>query len=161
MYDRKGEANEFVGESRDDAVANAARFFGVETSDLKVAEGDEGSISGLGGRTAIVAFPSSVTSRTCSSLATHLIELSLRLLATCDTFLSLTSFPLQSLLRDPHKPALACASGCQLAQDRPVGWICKTVSISKQAGRKNRLVPPSPIIASDPLCRRNVACNAA
>ena len=60
MYDRKTEANEFVGESVDEAKASAARFYGVEESDLKVAVLREGEVAGLQGRAAVVAFPSNV-----------------------------------------------------------------------------------------------------
>ena len=60
MYDRKTEANEFVGDSVDEARASAARFYGVEESDLKVAVMREGEVAGLQGRAAVVAFPSSV-----------------------------------------------------------------------------------------------------
>ena len=60
MYDRKTEANEFVGDSVDEAKASAARFYGIETSDLKICVADEFSVAGLQGRSAIVAFPKGV-----------------------------------------------------------------------------------------------------
>jgi len=60
MYDKKTEANEFVGDSVDEAKANAARFYGVEVEDLKIAVAREGEVSGLNGRTALVAFPKNV-----------------------------------------------------------------------------------------------------
>lgn len=60
MYDKKSEANEFVGDSADEAKASAARFYGVEVSDLKVAVAREGDVYGLNGRTALVAFPKTV-----------------------------------------------------------------------------------------------------
>ena len=60
MYDRKTEANEFVGDSVDEARASAARFYGVEESDLKVAVMRETEVAGLQGRAAVVAFPSHV-----------------------------------------------------------------------------------------------------
>jgi len=60
MYDKKSEANEFVGESVEEAKAAAARFYGVEVSDLKVAVPKDGEVYGLNGRVALVAYPSSV-----------------------------------------------------------------------------------------------------
>ncbi|HIF98812.1 MAG TPA: hypothetical protein EYQ54_17640 [Myxococcales bacterium] len=60
MYDKKSEANEFVGESAEEAKAAAARFYGVEVSELKVSVPKEGEVYGLNGRVALVAFPSSV-----------------------------------------------------------------------------------------------------
>ena len=60
MYDKKSEANEFVGESAEEAKAAAARFYGVEVSDLKVAVPKDGEVYGLNGRIALVAYPSSV-----------------------------------------------------------------------------------------------------
>ncbi len=56
MFDRKGEANEFVGESREDAAAAAARFYGVEASEVEIAEPGMGEVHGLGGRTVVVAY---------------------------------------------------------------------------------------------------------
>ncbi len=55
MYDRKQEANEFVGESVSDATASAARFFGVDASDLSVSVAAAGSVFGAVGRTVVVA----------------------------------------------------------------------------------------------------------
>jgi predicted RNA-binding protein Jag len=60
MYDKKSEANEFVGESADVAKASAARFYGVEVSDLKVSVAKEGEVYGLNGRVALVAYPKNV-----------------------------------------------------------------------------------------------------
>jgi spoIIIJ-associated protein len=57
MYDRKNEPNEFVAETVEDATAAAARFYGVEADDLKVAEAEVGEVAGAGGRTVVVAFP--------------------------------------------------------------------------------------------------------
>ena len=56
MYDAKAEANEFVGDDRDDAVSKACRFFGVEKSDLKVAVADS-EVFGLGTSVVVVAVP--------------------------------------------------------------------------------------------------------
>ena len=61
MYDKTQEPNEFTGESATEATQEAARFYGLETSDLKVVVAEEGSISGAAGRTVIVAYPQSVT----------------------------------------------------------------------------------------------------
>jgi len=60
MYDAKREANEFVGDERDDAVAKACRFFGVEEGDLRIVEPEAGEIFGLGARSVIVATPTDV-----------------------------------------------------------------------------------------------------
>ena len=60
MYDKKTEANEFVADSVDEAKAAAARFYGVEVDELKVAVAKEGEVSGLNGRAALVAYPKSV-----------------------------------------------------------------------------------------------------
>lgn len=57
MYDRKNEANEFTGDSVREATANAARFFGLEESELKVVVAEPGSIYGAAARTVVVAFP--------------------------------------------------------------------------------------------------------
>ena len=61
MYDRKREANEFVGETMEAASAAAARFFGVELSDLKVATAEDDQIAGAVGRVVIVACPRDFT----------------------------------------------------------------------------------------------------
>jgi predicted RNA-binding protein Jag len=60
MYDKKSEANEFVSDSAEEAKVAAARFYGVEVGDLKVAVPKDGEVYGLNGRVALVAFPSSV-----------------------------------------------------------------------------------------------------
>jgi len=60
MYDAKRESNEFVGDDRDDAVAKACRFFGVEADDLRIVEPEAGEIFGLGARSVVVATPSDV-----------------------------------------------------------------------------------------------------
>ena len=36
MYDRKSEPNEFVGDSKEEAIAQATRFYEVEEADLKL-----------------------------------------------------------------------------------------------------------------------------
>ncbi len=59
MYDRKTEANEFVAESAEDAVASAARFYGVEKSELKVSAPED--VAGLNGRVVVVAMPKGLT----------------------------------------------------------------------------------------------------
>jgi len=55
VYDSKNEAHEFVADGKEDALEKAVRFFGVDADALtvKVYESDE--VSGLGGRTLIVA----------------------------------------------------------------------------------------------------------
>jgi spoIIIJ-associated protein len=60
MYDRKNEANEFVADSVDDARVRAAHFYGVEADELRVIVPDLGDVSGLAGRTVVVAVPKNV-----------------------------------------------------------------------------------------------------
>ena len=55
MYDRKTEPNEFVGESKDEAISLATRFYGVEVSELKIVTPDD--VSGAAGRFVVVACP--------------------------------------------------------------------------------------------------------
>ena len=55
MYDAKNERHEFVGEDRDDAVAKACDFFGVEESALRLFEFKAGHVFGLSSRVALVA----------------------------------------------------------------------------------------------------------
>ena len=50
MYDEKNEPHEFVAESRDEAIAKAARFFGTDADALACAELPPGEVYGLGGR---------------------------------------------------------------------------------------------------------------
>lgn len=56
MYDARAEANEFVGDDRDEAVSKACRFFGVEKQDLKLAFADS-EVFGLGASVVVVAIP--------------------------------------------------------------------------------------------------------
>lgn len=55
MYDRKTEPNEFVGESKNEAINLATRFYGVEASELKIMTPSE--VSGAAGRFVVVACP--------------------------------------------------------------------------------------------------------
>lgn len=57
MYDATGEANEFIGDDRAEAVAKACRFFGVEESELKLVIPEAGEIFGSGARSIVVALP--------------------------------------------------------------------------------------------------------
>jgi len=57
MYDRRTETREFVGESREEAVAEAVQFFGIPESELAIQQPDPVEIYGLGGRLVIVARP--------------------------------------------------------------------------------------------------------
>ena len=59
MYDRKSEPNEFVGESKDEAISLATRFYGVEASELKIVTPDD--VSGAAGRIVVVAGPLNFT----------------------------------------------------------------------------------------------------
>ncbi|MEE2664770.1 MAG: R3H domain-containing nucleic acid-binding protein [Myxococcota bacterium] len=58
MYDKQNEAREFFADSRDEAVAEAARFFEMEESELRLSEFDPLAVHGLGGRIVVVAAPS-------------------------------------------------------------------------------------------------------
>ena len=55
MYDPKTETNEFIADSRGDAVAKACKFYGAEEGDLTINELSETSVSGAGGRVIVVA----------------------------------------------------------------------------------------------------------
>jgi spoIIIJ-associated protein len=57
MYDAMNEPHEFVGESREDAIARACKFFGTTLEALTISEFRPGEVYGLGGRVAIVAAP--------------------------------------------------------------------------------------------------------
>jgi len=57
VFDPKTEPKEFVGADRAEAVAAACRFFGVEESELTIAEPERESVAGLAARTLIVAAP--------------------------------------------------------------------------------------------------------
>jgi spoIIIJ-associated protein len=57
MYDAMNEPHEFVGESREDAIARACKFFGTTLEALSISEFRPGEIYGLGGRFAVVAAP--------------------------------------------------------------------------------------------------------
>jgi len=57
MYDAMNEPHEFVGESREDAIARACKFFGATLEALAISEFRSGEVYGLAGRFAIVAAP--------------------------------------------------------------------------------------------------------
>jgi predicted RNA-binding protein Jag len=57
VYDKKNEAREFVADSNEEAIAEAARFFDTEQSELRVAKLDPLAIHGLSGRAVVVAAP--------------------------------------------------------------------------------------------------------
>lgn len=59
MYDNKREPREFVAENRDEAVAEAARFFGVEVHELRISGLEGTAVHGLAGRALVVAAPAS------------------------------------------------------------------------------------------------------
>jgi predicted RNA-binding protein Jag len=56
VYDSRSEASEFIGATREEAVAKACQFFGREASELVVADLGE-LVSGAGGRVIVVAQP--------------------------------------------------------------------------------------------------------
>jgi spoIIIJ-associated protein len=60
MYDRSNEANEFMGDSVEEATGNAARFYGVEAAELKIVVPGPGEIAGAGARAVVVAVPKSL-----------------------------------------------------------------------------------------------------
>jgi spoIIIJ-associated protein len=55
MYEPSHEWREFVGDSREELVEKAKRFFGVGEDELKFVEIEGGRVSGLGGRVAAIA----------------------------------------------------------------------------------------------------------
>jgi spoIIIJ-associated protein len=57
MYDSRNEPHEFVADNRDEAIAKATQFFGVEADALDLGELPEGSVYGLSGRAVVVAAP--------------------------------------------------------------------------------------------------------
>ena len=68
MYDATAEPNEFVADSKAEAISKACHFYGVEKGDLRILEMDPGGeVAGLGDRAAIVAVPKNVTPRPASA----------------------------------------------------------------------------------------------
>jgi spoIIIJ-associated protein len=57
VYDLRNEAHEFVADGTEGAIAKAVKFFGVEAEALLVKEYTESEVSGLAGRTLVVAVP--------------------------------------------------------------------------------------------------------
>lgn len=55
VYDLKSEAHEFVGEGREEAIAKACEFYGVEAGALEISVFPEGEVYGLGSRSVVVA----------------------------------------------------------------------------------------------------------
>ncbi len=55
MYESTQEWREFVGESRNELIAKAKDFFGVDESELKIIDIPASRVSGLGGRVAAIA----------------------------------------------------------------------------------------------------------
>jgi len=55
VYEAKAEPHEFVGEGREDAIAKACEFFGVQQDALEIGELPHGEVYGLGARSLIVA----------------------------------------------------------------------------------------------------------
>jgi predicted RNA-binding protein Jag len=68
MYDATAEPNEFVADSKEEAISKACHFYGVEKGDLQIIAMDPGGeVAGLGDRAAIVAVPKNVTPRPASA----------------------------------------------------------------------------------------------
>jgi predicted RNA-binding protein Jag len=68
MYDSTAEPNEFVADSKQEAITKACKFFSVEKSELRVVELESGGqVAGLGHRAAIVAVPKNITARAPSA----------------------------------------------------------------------------------------------
>jgi predicted RNA-binding protein Jag len=62
MYDPKSEASEFIAASRQEAVAKACQYYGVEAAELVIRElGD--AVSGAVGRAVVVALPEGARAR--------------------------------------------------------------------------------------------------
>jgi spoIIIJ-associated protein len=59
MYDTTSEPNEFVADTRDEAVTKAARFFSVDEAELIIKEPRD--VFGLGARAVVVAVPKSAS----------------------------------------------------------------------------------------------------
>jgi predicted RNA-binding protein Jag len=57
VYDPRNEAHEFIADEREAAVAKATQFFGVDADALIVKEYEGSEVSGLAGRTLVVAVP--------------------------------------------------------------------------------------------------------
>ena len=57
MYDATSEPHEFFGANRDEAVAKACAFFGRGEAELDIRDMKAPEVSGLGPRTAVVAWP--------------------------------------------------------------------------------------------------------
>lgn len=57
MYDPRSEPREFIGLTHSDALAKACDFFGRKEEELRVAEIDPGTVSGLAARVVVVAVP--------------------------------------------------------------------------------------------------------
>tara|TARA_Y100000590_G_scaffold458179_1_gene612319 strand:- start:4094 stop:4906 length:813 start_codon:yes stop_codon:yes gene_type:complete len=55
MYDPKKEAKEFIADNAQEAIAAAVTFFGLSESQLKVITLGSDAVSGLGGRTLVIA----------------------------------------------------------------------------------------------------------
>ena len=63
MYDARNEAREFVGATRDEAVAKACAHFGTDEGGLRVRLPETGEVYGLAARVVIVAMPAGATVR--------------------------------------------------------------------------------------------------
>ena len=57
MYDARTEAREFVGATKDEAVAKACAHFGTDASELRVRLPETGEVYGLAARVVVVAMP--------------------------------------------------------------------------------------------------------
>lgn len=57
MYEVTSEPHEFVADDRDEAIAKASRFFGVDAEALAIGELAPGEVYGLTGRALVVAVP--------------------------------------------------------------------------------------------------------
>jgi predicted RNA-binding protein Jag len=60
-YDATAEPNEFVGDTREEAISKAASFYGVSEDELKIGEPSE--VFGLGARVVVVAVPKDLGGR--------------------------------------------------------------------------------------------------
>ena len=63
MYDARSEPNEFIADTPNEAKAKACEFFDVEEAALRVIHIEEGVVFGMGGRSLVIAVPTSAAGR--------------------------------------------------------------------------------------------------
>lgn len=63
MFEARSEAKEFIADTREEAAAEACRFFGCEESELELFALNPNDVNGLGGRAVLVAQPQGAGAR--------------------------------------------------------------------------------------------------